>query len=141
MCLRRLWTEVPELEHSADHVHRSRVCLGAEKHIADDECMESNEDCYDVPDFRFDKFIQPIDAPIEAHPLAVNNQRHALKNSPRHMVPGGAVPQSCQPGREKEVEVNAHSRTARATQWNVHIVSEPVRKRDVLAVPEFAYVV
>src|SRR5271168_2008192 len=70
----------------------------------------------------------------------MNNQEDAVIETPEHKIPGGAMPEPSQHHRDHQVSVGLRHTFTVATQRDVEIVAEPIRKADMPARPKLSWI-
>src|SRR5437867_740217 len=69
---------------------------------------------------------------------AVADEKRAVERSPKHEVPGRAVPKAAEHHRQEQVAIGLDAPPAVAAERDVEVIAEPGRQRDVPAKPEVA---
>src|SRR6266849_6106105 len=64
-------------------------------------------------------------------PGPMNRQGDAVQPPPKHEIPTGAMPQPAQEHGHEQVDVGPPLAFPAAAQWNIKVVAEPARKRDM----------
>ena len=60
----------------------------------------------------------------------------AVNSTPDNKIPRRAVPRAAEQHHKCQVDVSASSPTAISTEWNIEIIAQPTRKRDMPPPPE-----